>query len=81
MVSPVALTGTREVAEDRVVLQQVRERCGVGDVVDGDDVDVVVRQRGAHDVAADAPESVDADLDGHSSSEVRTTETDRRIPL
>ena len=30
-----------EVAEDRVVLQQVRQRRGVGEVVDGDEVDVL----------------------------------------
>ena len=54
-----------EVAEHRVVFQQVRERRRVGDVVDRDDVDVVVRQRRAHDVAADSSEPVDADLDGH----------------
>ena len=54
-----------EVAEHRVVLQQVSQRRGVGDVVDGDDVDVVMRQRRAHDVAADPSEPVDANLNGH----------------
>ena len=55
-----------EVAEHRVVLQQVRERRGVGDVVDRDEVDVLVAERGAHDVAADPSEPVDAYPDGHS---------------
>ena len=41
------------------------QRCGIGDVVDRDDVDIVVRQGGAHDVAANSPEPVDAYLDGH----------------
>ena len=55
-----------EIAQDRVVLEQVRERFGVGEVVDGDDVDRVVVHRRAHDVAADAAEPVDTDFDGHS---------------
>ena len=57
-----------EVAEHRVVLQQVRERVGVGEIVDRDEVDVVVAERGPHDVASDSPETVDADLDGHRRS-------------
>ena len=58
-----------EVAEDRVVLEQVREGLGIGDVVDGYKLDILVIQRRAHDVASDAAEAVDAYLDGHSSSE------------
>ena len=54
-----------QVAEDRVVLEQVRQRLGVGQVVDGDDVDPAVAHGGAHDVAADAAEPVDPDFDGH----------------
>ena len=52
--------------EDRVVLEQVGERLRIGEVVDGDDVDVGARGlRGADDVAADAAEAVDADAYGH----------------
>ena len=55
-----------EPAEDRVVLQQVRERLVVGEVVDRDDLDVgALRQGGAEEVAADAAEAVDAYADGH----------------
>ena len=50
--------------------EQVRERLRVGQIVDRDDVDVVVHGR-AHDVAADAAEPVDPDLDGHRASAVR----------
>ena len=58
------LAGER--AEDRVVLEQVPERAGVRDVVDGDDLDVRVRLvRRAEDVAADAAEAVDADAYSH----------------
>ena len=49
----------------RVVLQQVGQRGGVGQIVDGHEVDVLVLHGGAHDVAADAPEPVDADFHCH----------------
>ena len=65
MPSAVALTSALQVADDRVVLQQVRQRGGVGQVVDGHEVDVVVRHRGPHDVAADAPEPVDPHSNCH----------------
>ncbi len=55
----------RQIAEDGVVLQKVRESLGVGDVVNGDELNVLVVERGAHDVAADTAEAVDANLDGH----------------
>ena len=56
----------REAAEDRVVLEQVGERLRVGEVVDGDELEVGAgRVGGAEDVAADAPEAVDADLHSH----------------
>src|SRR5580700_9377916 len=55
--------------QDGIVLKQVREGLGVGDVVDGDELYVLVVQRGAHDVPSDAAEAVDADLDGHTSSD------------
>src|SRR6266446_1130085 len=58
-----------QIAEDGVVLQKVRESFRVGDVVDGDELDVLVVKRGAHYVATDAAEAVDANLDGHSSSD------------
>ena len=52
-----------EVAEDGVVLEEVGEGCGGGEVIDGDEVDVGVCEGGAEDVAADAAEAVDAYLD------------------
>src|SRR4029077_19450050 len=55
----------RQIAEDGVVLQEVRERLRVGDVVDGNELNVLVVDRGAHDVATDAAEAVNAGLDGH----------------
>ena len=58
-----------QVTEDGVVLKQVREGLGIGDVVDGYELDILVIQRRAHDVASDAAKAVDAYLDGHSSSE------------
>ena len=55
-----------ERTEYRVVLEEVRERLRVGDVVHTDPVDVrTARVRGAEDVAPDAAEAVDAGLQGH----------------
>ena len=51
----------------RVVLEQVGERVGVGDVVDGHEVDIELPLPGRpEEVPADATEAVDADLDGHA---------------
>src|SRR5262249_42108464 len=55
----------RQVAEDRVVLQEVGQGPRVGDVVDRHEVEVLVVERGAQDVASDAPETIDADTDCH----------------
>ncbi len=55
-----------EVAQNRVVLEQVGERFSGSQVVDGDDIDRIVIHRRAHDVAADAAEPVDPYFDGHS---------------
>jgi hypothetical protein len=68
--------GVRDVAEpaeDRVVLEQVRQGGVVGEVVRPDDLDVggpreVGRLHGAVEVAADAAEAVDAHADGHCRS-------------
>ena len=64
-----ASTVAREAAEDRVVLEQVGERLGVGQVVDGDEVEVgpgLVRC--PEEVAPDPAEAVDADLRCHVAS-------------
>jgi hypothetical protein len=47
----------------------VSECGGIGDVVNGDELDIFVIQRSAHDIASDAAETVDTYLDGHSSSD------------
>ena len=67
-----AVVGVLDVVRDRamhrVVLQQIRERRGVGEIVDGDEFDVELSlERGADHVASDAPETVDSNLD-HGSS-------------
>jgi hypothetical protein len=54
-----------EVAEDRVVLQQVRERLGVRDVVDGHEVYVGVAHARAEHVAPDAPEPINSNFYRH----------------
>ena len=65
MPSPDRLDFRVQIAEHRVVLQQVRERRRIGEVVDRHEIDVRVAERGAHDVAADAAEPVDANPDFH----------------
>ena len=58
----------RERPEDRVVLEEVRQRLVVGDVVHADPVDVgAAGVRRPEDVAADAAEAVDACPQGHSA--------------
>jgi hypothetical protein len=55
-----------EAPEDRVVLEQVGQRAGVGDVVDGDELDVRARGvRRTEEIATDPAEAVDADLHCH----------------
>ncbi len=54
-----------QVAQHRVVLQQVGERVRAGQIVDCDEIDVLIAERGAHDVAADASEPVNANPDRH----------------
>ena len=57
---------TGEAAEDRVVLEQVAERRWVGEVVDGDELEVGAgRVCRPEDVAPDPSETVDADLHSH----------------
>ena len=54
--------------EDRVVLEQMRKRLRIGQVVDGDPLDVGrlgTRLGGAEHVAADPAESIDCDAYGH----------------
>jgi hypothetical protein len=58
-----------EVPEHGVVLEQVRQRGRIGEVVDRNEVDVVAAQRRAHDVAPNPPEPVDPDLHRHRSSD------------
>ena len=54
-----------QVAQDRVVLEQVSQRCRAGQVVDGDKFDFGIAKRGAQNVAANAAEAVDANLNCH----------------
>ena len=51
-----------EVAEDRVVLEQVGQGGRAGQVVDGNKFDLGIAERGAQNVAANAAEAVDANL-------------------
>ena len=67
------LAGIRPV--DRVVLEQVRQRFGVRQVVDRHELDVrnFLQARGAQDLPSDAPEAVDSDANRHSVPSVVVT--------
>ncbi len=56
-----------QVAQDRVVLEQVSQRRRAGQVVDGDKIDFLVAKRGAQNVASNAAEAVDSNLYCHVS--------------
>src|SRR4030095_10611795 len=60
-----------EPAEHRVVLEQVRHRLRIAEIVDRDDVDVgPLLQLGAKEVPPNAPEPVDPDFDRHTPPEL-----------
>ena len=62
----------REAPVDGVEREEVGERVGVGDVVDGDDVELgVAFDRRAQDRTADPAEAVDGDTGGHEISFVQ----------
>jgi len=58
-----------QIAEDGVIFQKVRESFGVGDVVDGHELNILVVERGAHDVATDAAKPLMPTLMGITSSD------------
>ena len=66
------LDGAAEAAVDGVVLEEVSERLGVGEIVDRDDVEVgaAALEDGAEHEAADAAEPVDANLEDHRDGSV-----------
>jgi hypothetical protein len=67
----VAVTGdlAGKAPVDRVVLEQLGEHGGIGDVVDGNDVEIgAALERGAQNAAADAAETVDSDASRHGCS-------------
>ena len=55
-------------AEHRIVLEQVRKRLGVGQVVDRHEFDVVVMQTRTNDVPADPAEAINTYFDCHCFS-------------
>src|SRR6185436_15910457 len=59
-----------QIAENRAVLQQVRQCLRVGEVVDRYEIDVLLSHGRAHDVASDATEPVDSNPHRHRRSSV-----------
>ena len=56
-----------QVAQDRVVLEQVRQRRRAGQVVYGNKINLRIAKSGAQNVAANAAEAVDTNLNCHVS--------------
>ena len=54
-----------QVAEDRVVLEQMSESGRARQIIDGDKFDFRIAERGAQNVAANPAEAVDANLHCH----------------
>ena len=61
MPSPCASTFACRLPSTESYFSRCASVCGVGEIVDRHEIDVLVAERRAHDVAADAAESVDAD--------------------
>ena len=57
-----------QVAEDRVVFEQVGQSFGIGEIVDCDEIEIFVGERGAKNVAPDASKSINANFYGHCAS-------------
>src|SRR6185503_11781677 len=57
-----------EIAENRVVLEQVSQGGGAGQVVNGNKIELGIAEGGAQNVAANSAEAVDANLNCHAYS-------------
>jgi len=57
-----------EIAENRVVLQQMGQGLRTGQIIDGYEIQLFVIQRGTKYVAADSAKSVDSNFDRHNTS-------------
>ena len=58
----------RKVAKDGIVLQQMGERLGISEIVDGDEFQAGIVQRGAKNIAANATKTVNANFNCHMTS-------------
>jgi len=54
-----------EISEHRIILQKVRERFRIGQIIYRDKVNVWITQGSAKDIASDATKAVDANLHRH----------------
>jgi hypothetical protein len=57
-----------QITEHGVVLEQVRKRFGVSQVVDGDEIDVWITKCSAKNVSPDTTEPIDTNLNRHCKS-------------
>jgi len=57
-----------QIAKHRIVLQQVRESSGVGQIVDGYEVDVRITEGCAKNISADPTETINTNLHRHGKN-------------
>src|ERR1700675_1465397 len=57
-----------QISENRIVLQEMSQGLGIGQVVDGYELQVGVVERGTQNIASDAPEPVNPYFDCHVAS-------------
>src|ERR1041384_2626062 len=54
-----------KIPQDRIIFQKMREGFRISDVIDSDEFNVVVAERGPENISADTTEAIDANLYCH----------------
>src|SRR5271170_3289461 len=58
----------RQIAQNRIIFEQVGERLRIGEIVDRHEFDIGILERGAQNIAPDASETVNAYFNSHLAS-------------
>ena len=61
-----------QVAQDGVVFEKMGKSLGIGQIVNGYELEIGIVDGGPENVASNAPEAINTYLDGHSASIMRT---------
>jgi len=60
----------RQIAENRIVLEEVRERLRIRNVIHRYNLNVLIAERRPRDVPADAAKPIDPNFNWHASSQI-----------